>query len=305
MALANEVWLNKIFVDKRIKQLIEEDFRWESYLTKQAVDSLIVLYYKEQYFVFETPNDAALGKTLDPKGRAPANRAEGGAFPHADISVPVEDNLRLYQLALEMDWTEEELKYQSLENRVLKKQERLSQYFTSEINTRLGNILTESWSTSPTSIQQVSIASGDEWSLGPTDETVVPYKDILDAVELIDDVAGYDYSPTGMFVSKQSYYDLLLWLTAKDYQYQFQGLNTKHEVLQFLGLDVIKTNMVKRDFAIVADFKACGILYESEPVRTHTYFTDEDHMHHAQIMRTFNFALTDPKAVCTIKNTVG
>jgi hypothetical protein len=304
MALPNEAFLQKEFVDRNIKQLLEEDMIWEPYLSKQGTDSLVVLYYKEQYYDIETPNDAALGRTIDPEARTPQYRAEHSRFPHASAGIPKEYNLRLYQIALEMDYSEEEMKYADLENRVLKKQEKLANYFASYTNNLLGNTLTETWSTSPSAIQQVDVGSGDEWSLGPGDATVDPIKDIMSSIELIDDIAGYNYKPNVCITSKQSYYDLLLWFTAKDYAYSFEQPYTAKEILNVLGLKIVKSNMVKRDFAVVADFKSCGTLFEAEPVETRVYHMDETRDYHIQITRRFNFALTDPKAICTISNTV-
>lgn len=299
MALPNEVFMEKIFVDKNIKQLVEENLIWESYLTKQTVDSPVVLYYREQYFDIETPNDSALSKTMDPGDRAPNYRGQHSLFPHADAGVPKEYNLRLYQLALEMDYAEEEMKYASLENRVLKKQEKLANYFASHVNNLLGNTLTENFSSTPTSIQCTTTSA--KWSTYTSSDVI---SDVLGAVEKIDDLAGYNYSPNVMLTSKQSYYDLVLYFAEHDYEYKFKEPYAKKEVMQVLGLDVVKTNMVKRDLAIVGDFKACGTLFEAEPVETHTYFMDATRDYHMQVTRRFNFALSDPKAICTIVDTV-
>jgi len=297
-------FLNKQFVDRNIKQLIEEQMVWEGLVQKQSVNALSVLYYKEQYFDIETPNDTAMSKTLDPNMRMPNYRAEHSRFPHADIGAPKEYNLRLYQLALEMDYSEEELKYADMENRVMKKQEKLANFFASHVNNLLGNILSENWSATPSGIQYDAVASGDEWSLGATDSTVDPIRDIMNAVELIDDIGGYNYKPTMMLTSKQSYYDLLAWFVGKDYAYHFEQPYTNKEVLMVLGLAVKPTNMVKRDFALVGDFKAAGIMFEAEPVETNTYYMDDTRDYHIQVTRRFNYALTDPKAICSIPNTV-
>jgi hypothetical protein len=298
MALPNEKFLNKIFVDKNIKKLIDEKMFWEQQLTKQPIDSLTVLYYKEQYYHVETPNDSAMSRTMDPGELAPAPRAEHGHFPHADISPPKEYNLRIYQLALEMDWSEEEMKYASMENRVMRKQAALADYFGSYVNNVLGNTLSETWTASPSSIQVVTASNG--WNTTTSSVT----SDLIGAQEKIDDLAGYAYSPGVVLMSKQSYYDVVDYLTNKNYEYSFAQPDTPKEVLKHSGLNVIKTNMVKRDYALVADFKSCGILFEAEPVETHPYFTDEDRTHHVQMTRRFNFALTDPKAICMVYNTV-
>jgi hypothetical protein len=299
MALPNEVFMEKIFVDRNIKQLVEDELVWEKYLTKQVVGpNPVVLYYREQYFDVETPNDVALSKTLDPGMRTPAYRSEHGLFPHADAGVPKEYNLRLYQLALEMDYSEEEIKFAELENRVLKKQEKLANYFASHVNNLLGGILAETWSATPSGIQYITTSA--VWSTYTSSD---PIKDIMDAIEKVDDVAGYNYKPDAMLCSKQSYYDLLLYFSEKNYEYMFDKPNTRQEVLQALGLNIVKTNMVKRDYAMVGDLKAAGVLFESEPVETRVYFEDDTRDYHMQVTRRFNYALTDPKAICMIVNT--
>lgn len=298
MALPGEKFLNKIFVDKNVKRLIDEKLFWEQQLSKQTTDSLVVLYYKEQYFHIETPNDSATSRTMDPAELGPAPRAEHGHFPHASISPPKEYNLRLYQLALEIDWSQEELKYADLERRVVRKQEALVDYFGSYVNNVLGNTLSETWSSTPTSIQCVTVSN--KWTTTTSSVT----SDLIAAQEKIDDLAGYAYKPTTVLMSKQSYYDVVNYLTNKNYEYSFKEPDTAKEVMQHAGLSVIKTNMVKRDFAMVGDFKACGTLFEAEPVETHPYFTDADRTHHLQITRRFNFALSDPKAICMVIDTV-
>lgn len=304
MALANERFLNKIFVDKNIKQLVEAELLWEKYLPKQAVDAISVLYYKETYFDIVGPNDSALSKTMDPKGRMAFYRAEGSGFAHTDYSPPTEYNLRLYRLGLEVDFTDDEKKFATLENRILKKQEKLANYFSGQINEILGNTLTETWSATPSGIQYVAVGSGDEWSIGPGDATVLPVNDVLGAMEKIEDVAGYMYKANILMLSVQSYYDLLNWLTQKNYSYTYEKLDDSKDVMKFLGLNIVKTNMVKRDFGIVADLGACGTLFETEPMNTHVYYTDKNRVTHVQAERFFNFALTDPKAVCTLVNLV-
>ena len=106
-------------------------------------------------------------------------------------------------------------------------------------------------------------------------------------------------------ISVQSYFDLRLWLAEKNYQYKEAAsvIGPATKVTTMEGLPVYSSNMVKRDYCVVADFKAAGTLYQAEPLTTHQYWTDADHITHLQAYRTFNFALTDPKAVCLISNT--
>ena len=105
-------------------------------------------------------------------------------------------------------------------------------------------------------------------------------------------------------LSKQSYFDLLNWVVGKNYEYHFQTPEAGKDVMTMLGMKIVPTNMVKRDFAIMADFNQCGLIYEAEPLATHPFFKDETREHHLQITRRFGFALTDPKAVVTITNLV-
>lgn len=300
-------FLYTTWVDKNIRQLVDSDLLWEKMLTKQSVNGLSVVYYKEQYVDIETPNDASMSNPIDEYLRAPSYRTPGAIFAHSTFGEPKEYNLGLYQMALEMDVPDEAQKYVEMENVILKTQKKLANSFASKVNAILGEKLTETWSATPTSINSVTISSGAEWSVGPTASAVRPIKDILDAVEKIEDVAGYNYKASGILMSKQSYFDLRDWLAEKGYDYKegksLSGPETR--VTEVEGLNVYSTNMVKRDYAIVGDFKMAGVLFEAEPVNTRQYYTDVNRSTHIQIARTFNFALTDPKAMCSIINTVG
>lgn len=302
MALANEAFLNKIFVDKNIKMLVQEQPLWEAYMPKSSVDAQTILYYKEQYFDYTTPNDSALSRTLDPNQRAPAYRADEAEFMHADIGVPKEYNLRLYRLGLEMDFSEDEKRYAYLENRVVKKQEKLAIYFANEMNTIVGNALTETFSATPSSINVVT--ASDHWSHGPGSSSVNPVSDLLGCMEKIHDTPGFNYDATHIFLPVQSYYDLVDWMTQKNYQYTYQKLDGKPDVMNALGLQVVKSNMVKRDMGVVADIRKAGTIFECEPLSTNVYYEDAKHKTHMQVWRMFNFALTDPKAICSLVDLV-
>lgn len=296
-------FMYKLFVDEVVKKLVDEQTVWEGLLSKQKVDALHVRYYKEQYLDIETPNDSDMSRPIDPYLRSPAFRAPGAAYPHTTFGEPKEYSLGLYQLALEVDIPEEAQQFVELENRIVKAQQKLANSFASKVNMVLGNAITENWTGS--SINVVSISSGAEWSVGATSSAVRPIKDILDAVEKVEDVPGYAYKVSGIWVSKQSYFDLRLWLAEKNINYADKPLDIAPEtrILAIEGYPVHSSNQVKRDTAVVADFKACGVLFEARPFRTSQYWSDETHVTHIQADRTFNFALTDPKAVCLIKNT--
>lgn len=292
------------WVDKTIRQLVEEELLWERLLTKQPVNGLSVLYYKEQYLDIETPNDSAMSRPIDEFLRSPGYRAPGSTFPHTTYAEPKEYNLGLYQLALEIDIPDEAQKYVEMENTILKAQRKLGNSFASRVNALLGEKLTDSWSTASTVVNNITVSSGAEWSGGPTTSAVRPLKNILDAMEKVEDVPGYNYKADGLLVSKQSFFDLMEYVSEKgiDYKESVKLEAGRPTVGSILGLSVFATNQVKRDFAVVGDFKAAGVLFEAEAVTTRQYYTDVNRATHVQISRTFNYALTDPKAICVIVN---
>jgi hypothetical protein len=294
------------WVDKNVKQKAEAELLWEKLLTKQSVNGLNVRYYREQYTDIETPNDSDMGASIDEFLRSPGYRAPGGTFPHTTYGEPLAYNAGLYQLGLEIDVPDEAQKYVEMENVILKSQRKLANSFASRVNTILGNKLTDTWATASSLIQHVTISAASEWSVGPLSASVRPIKDVLAARELIEDVPGYNYKPTGIAVSVQSHFDLLLWMAEKGYEYK-EKLNLDSgatTVSRIEGLTLVATNQVKRDYAVVGDFKAAGVLFESEPTNVKQYYTPADRSSHVQISRTFTYALTDPKAICTILNTV-
>ena len=296
-------FLNKLFVDTNVRKLVNDDTVYEKLLTRQSVNAMNVRYYREKYIDISTPNDSAMSAPLDYRLRSPNFRAPGAPFPRTTFGEPEEKNLGLYQLGLQVDVTDEAQKYAEMENQILKAQTKLANAFVSRVNEILGNALTETWDSSPSSINSVSLSSGAEWS-NSTATACRPIKDTLDAMEKIEDISGYAYKASGAMISKQSYFDLRLYLAEKNYQYKAAAdvIGPETTVTTVEGLPFVATNMVKRDYALVADFKACGTLFEAEPFSTHQYWTDEDHVTHIQAMRTFNFALTDPKAICLIVN---
>jgi hypothetical protein len=297
-------FLNKVWVDQNIKKLVEEPLLWEKLLTHQSVDSPVVRYYREQYLDISTPNDSAMSRPLDYVLKSPGIRAPGGTFPHTDFGAPTEYSLGLYQIGLEVDVTDEAQKYAQLENQIVKAQTKLANAFGSRVNEILGNALTETWTTSGSAINYTSLSSGQVWS-NPTATDCRPIRDVLDAMEKIEDIAGYSYAPSAALVSKQSYFDLRLWLAEHNYNYKDQTpfVGPATAVTSIEGIPFYSSNMVKRDYAVIGDFKAAGTLFEAEPLTTNQYYTDEDHITHIQAFRTFNFALTDPKAICLIVNT--
>ncbi|MEI6795241.1 MAG: hypothetical protein WCK39_00100 [Methanomassiliicoccales archaeon] len=304
MVMVNEPFLNKMVTEKTMRPILDAGVFWEQKLRVVPNAGLIRKYMKEQYIDFELPNDAATGRDafVEPRGRAPAWRSEGGEFAHADISQPKEFFCRLYQLGLEIDYTEEEMMYSDRINQVTRKTQKLANFFVGYENSIVGNVLTESWAPSPSAIQHVAVSSGDEWGNGPADETVDPYKNILDAQEMIDDIDMYNYSANLLAISKQSFYDLKYIIGKRDYQYTMKDLSNDMAGIKISGVDIVPSAHIKRDFGVMADYNACGEIYEAAATSTHKYYTDKDHIWHLQMMRTWNAVVTDPKAIVLFTN---
>lgn len=303
-AMPKTEFMYRQFVDQNVKKLIDEQLLWERYVTKQRVNAMNVRYYKEQYVDIETPNDTVLSRPIDPYLKSPNFRSPGADFPHTQFGEPKEYNLGLYQLALEIDVPDEAQQFVEMENMILRAQTKLGNSFASKVNSILGETLTENWTTStPSAINAVSLSSGYKWN--ETNSTVAPFKDIIDAQEKIMSVPGYSYSPTELMTSKASYFDLRIWMAKANFQpYHEINIAPETRVTQIEGMTLMATDMVKQDFAVVADLKAAGVLYEAKPLETHQYWTDADHVSHIQALRTFNYAVTDPKAICLIQDVI-
>lgn len=293
-SMPNAPYLNKQVVEKVVKTKMDESLFWESKLSKTNVPGLTVLSYEDMYSDVETPNDEARGRTLNPAGRNPAMRAEGGMFPHTGISEIEERVFKLLQFALEIDYTEEEMKYTDLIDQVVKKQVKLGKQFGSYVNMFLGNKITEGWN--PTKIQ--SIQAGKAWN--STDFSAKPYQDILAAEKKLRMVDGRNYATNSCFVSKDSFYDLAAWSAEKKIALNFKEITSRIKSIEFMGVDIAPTDMVKDGFAVMADFKECGTLYEAEPFETRVVENGENRTFHIQATRRFNFNLSEPKAVVMI-----
>ena len=300
----NAKYLNPLFVEKRVRELIDEDVLWEGYIPHQPIDAMTYGYYQETYIDIETPNDTALGRSTDPAGRKPSKRGEGGAYPKTGISQMSRKFVELSEDALAIDYLEEEAKYPALVNQIFRKQRKIAKQFASNMNISIGNSLTESWSATPSSINYLAISSGNEWSNGPGDTTVDIIGDIIKAQEKIENVANYNYKPTALLVNKETYFDLAEFFTKKNYELKFNKPDTLNGQIPRLDLGLAVSNMVKSDYAVVADFASCGLFLESSPLRIETIEDEKTHRFTTQVDRTYGFALTDPKAICTIVNVV-
>lgn len=293
-SMPNAPYLEKTVVDRVVRTALDEELFWESKLNKQSVSGLTVLSYEDLYQDIETPNDEARGRNLNPEGRNPAMRSEHGMFPHTGIGEIEERVFKLLQFALEIDYTEEELTYTDLINQVAKKQIKLGKQFGSYVNTFLGNKLTQGWN--PTTIQ--SIKAGVAWD--DADFSAKPYQDILAADKKLRMVNGRSYEAKDCFVSKNSFYDLAAWSAEKDYELSYSKPTSRVKSIEFMGINIAATDMVKDGFAVMADFAQCGTLYEAEPFKTRVYEKVENRTFHVQATRRFNYNLTDPKAVILI-----
>jgi hypothetical protein len=300
----NEQWLQSKFVENRVRGIIDAETLWEKLLVHQPIDSPTFGYYQEQYFDIETPNDAAKGRTLDPAGRKPVKRGEGGAYPRTGVSQAVRKFVELSEDALAVDYLEEELKYPAFVNQIFKKQNKIGKQFASNININTGNTLTENWSATPSTIQYSAVGSGNEWSLGPGDTTVDIIHDVIAAQEKIENVPGYSYKATALIVNKDTLFDLKEFFTKKNFELGYNKPNTFNQIPD-LDINLVVSDMVKADFAVMGDFAACGVFLESSPLRIETLENKETHKFTTQVDRTYGFALTDPKAICTISNVVG
>jgi hypothetical protein len=302
-SLPNAVYLQKEVVEPTIKKLVDEKLFWEPKLSKQTVSGLTVLSYKDMYVDIETPNDEARGRSalIEPNGRAPIIRSEGGLFPYTGISEIEEDVFKLQQFALAIPYTEEELKFTDKVNQVLKKHEKLGNQFGSYINQFFGNKISGGWVVSPSNgIQTSGVASGKEWNVA--DFSAKPYVDILAAKKKIEMVPGHDYTANTCLVSEMSFYDLELWSAEKDFTLQYGKPTDAVTSIRFMGVDILPTDMVKDTFAMMGDLKKCGILYESEPFATKVVEFEKNRTFEVQATRRMNFNLTDPKAICLLTN---
>lgn len=295
--MPNAPYLQKQVVDKVVKTYVDEAMFWEGKLRKQNVPGLTVLSYVDLYNDIETPNDDARGRTLNPEGRAPVMRAEGGMFPHTGISEIEERVFKIPQFALEIDYTEEEMKFADFVDPILKKQEKLGKQFGSYLNQYLGNKISGGWIAEPTNGIQ-TLKAGTAWDAA--DYAAEPYIDIIDGDKALKMVNGRSYEATSCFVSKVSFYDLAKWSAKKDFELAYSKPTSKVRAIEFNGIDIIPTDMVKDGFALMADFGQCGTLYEAEPFETRVVENAENRTFHIQATRRMNYNLSEPKAVLLI-----
>jgi len=295
MDYPNEKYLTKTFVQEFIKKKYEESAIWENYTTKTPCDALSVLWYQEAYIDIETVNDTALSAPIDSKLKRPAFRAGGSLFATTKYDTIEQKNAALYQLALQGSVTEEAVKYTSMLQPILRMQTKLANSMASEVNRLIMNTMTENWTPSLTQTLTASTA----WN-NTANDSIVP--DILDAVEKIEDLSGYNYKADMVGVSKQTYFDIRKWAALNDYELSYENFRGETKVPTIEGLKLVVSNHIKRDTAIVMDNKVACTVFESQPVMTDTYFNKPTREYNFQIMKTFYPALTDPKAICTITN---
>lgn len=162
---------------------------------------------------------------------------------------------------------------------------------------------TLSESQTPSLINSVTIAAGDEWDSG-TVANRDPIQDILNAKKEIA-VDNYDIDNGNGFLvlSPKDYANILGNANVKNSGQFYTDSVTKNGVVgRLLGLTVLVSNSVTADYAMVCVAKECGTWKEAVPL---TVVTVEDPGIKYTI-RAFEIGvtqLTNPEAVCLITNT--
>jgi len=173
---------------------------------------------------------------------------------------------------------------------------------TKTVDDEIWNILTESRiATGTYAINEVTITDTEHWS--GTSAAIID--DVMYAKQLI----GEDnYATTGlmMFISPKDHRSIMRWLSDKGAQFPTVGeeMARNGRVGTIAGVQLVVSNSVTASYALIVVPKICATWKELVPFQS-TSIVDPYRSVTIRVVEEGTCQLTDPNAVCIIRNTQG
>lgn len=265
-------------------------FALQNYTMKELVMINNSNSWKESYFQ-ETAADLTANGTRNVKGVPRLAK-----FPHAEVSWTKQsaynEKYGIEGTISYEDWLTNEIDV------VARTLLRIARAVTKSVDAEIYSVLSEGGS--PSTINTVTIAAGDEWD-SATVANRDPFGDILNAIKEIQ-IDNYDpyANETFLVVSPTDFANMM---NNEKLQRMFkEEIGKNGRVGKVAGLSVKVSNSVSADEALVAVGKICGTWKSAVPL---TVATIED-KGVSWTIRAFEIGvtqLTNPEAVCLITNT--
>lgn len=178
---------------------------------------------------------------------------------------------------------------------------RIARAVAKSVDTEVWDALTESRSV--VNINSVSITAGNEWD-SATLANRDPIQNILDAKK---EIAEENYDPDNgkgfLLLNPKDYANLLGNANVRNAgQFYTDDVTRNGRVGKLLGLNVIVSNVVTADYALVGIAKECATWRELMPLKT-VVIDDPGIKKTVRAWQAGVTQLTNPKALCLISNT--
>jgi len=283
----------QVVLRKENVERIVKGFALQEYVMKQLVMVQNSSSWTETYFE-ETAADLTGGTGSTVKGVPRL-----AAFPYGEVSFTEK---KAYQVKHGMEgvisWEDATTDNVDVIARTLL---RIARAVAKSVDSEIWDTLSES--RSPSRINSVTIGAGYEWD-SATVANRDPIQDILDAKkEIAEDNYNIDNGNGYLVLSPKDYANLLGNANVRNAgQFYTDDVTRNGRVGRILGLNVIVSNTVTADYAMVCLAKECGTWKAASPLQI-TTIEDPGIGYTIRAWEVGVTQLTNPQAVCLITNT--
>jgi len=271
---------------------IVKGFALANYKFKALVMTVGSSAWTESYYQ-ETAADLSASGTRNVKGVARLAK-----FPHAEVTWTKQSSRQVkHGLQGVISYEDEKTNAVDVIARTLL---RIARGVVKSVDAEIWDVISESQS--PSNINSLAIAAGSEWD-SATVANRDPIQNLLDAKALID-ADNYDPDSDGFFIANGTDIAKLLGNANVRNAGQFwtDDVTRNGKIGRLVGLDVIKSNNVTADYAMVGIKKQAATWKAVDPL---TVVTKREPGVHT-VVRAWEIGvtqLTDPEAICLISNT--
>lgn len=271
-------------VDKTIK-----GFATATYKFKQAVNISSTNAWKNTYF--REASGALTGAT----GNAIKGLPRGANFPQAVVTWE-EVTARLQKYGLEDNIYWEDILTDDIDVQA-RTMMRIAEGVVKAVDDEIYSVLSEA--DSPSNIHTILIAQTKHWN--GTSGAIID--DLMQAKQMISQY-NYDTSNLMAFINPRDHRSIVNWLAGKGAQFPSIGedMANNGRVGKLAGIQLIVSNSVAASRALIVVPKICATWKEAQPLTTEVT-TDPFKSVRIRAVEMGITQLTDPKAVCFIRNT--
>lgn len=286
MAEIGELELRGEVVDKTIKGFANRAYKFKPALTVSPTSAWSNVFYQETNAVLTEPNSNVV------KGIP-----RGANFPQATPSwTKVVTEVEKYGIEDNIFWEDVLTNNIDVQSRVMF---RVAERVAKGVDDEIWEVITEARASPLPNIGSVMIGAGSAWN-GANPAVITS---IMDAKRQIAE-ANYDTSRTTAFISPKDYSSAVVFYANRGAN--FEGLSTEAagngRVGKIAGTDVVVSNSVTPNYALVVVPKICATWREAYPLTSQT-IVDPLKSVKIRAAELGVTQLTDPKAIVLISGT--